>query len=109
MILLGMGMGLSTTPANEAILGVVRPEQAGVGSAVNDATRLIGGTLGVAVLGSICASLYRTKIDDSTAPAMTAGQTRQIKVDKPRQAVWRQICAFADVPTWYDEMGSLRA
>ena len=69
MILLGTGMGLSTAPATEAILGVVRPEQAGVGSAVNDATRLIGATLGVAVLGSIYASLYRTKIDDSTAPA----------------------------------------
>ncbi len=73
MILLGTGMGLSTAPATEAILGVVRPEQAGVGSAVNDATRLIGGTLGVAVLGSVYASLYRTKIDDSTAlPAVRA-------------------------------------
>jgi hypothetical protein len=69
MILLGTGMGLSTAPATEAILGVVRPEQAGVGSAVNDATRLIGATLGVAVLGSIYASLYRTKIDESGVPA----------------------------------------
>jgi hypothetical protein len=36
-------------------------EQAGVGSAVNDATRLVGGTLGVAILGSVCASLYRAQ------------------------------------------------
>ena len=69
MIFLGMGMGLSTAPATEAILGVVRPEQAGVGSAVNDATRLVGGTLGVAVIGSIYASLYRSKIDTAAVPA----------------------------------------
>jgi len=69
MILLGTGMGLSTAPATEAILGVVRPEQAGIGSAVNDATRLVGGTLGVAVLGSAYASLYRTQLDQAAAPA----------------------------------------
>ena len=63
MVVLGTGMGLSTAPATEAILGVVRPDQAGIGSAVNDATRLVGGTLGVAVLGSVYASLYRSKLD----------------------------------------------
>ena len=68
MILLGTGMGLSTAPATESILGVVRPEQAGVGSAVNDATRLVGGTLGVAILGSVYASLYRANVATSTAP-----------------------------------------
>ena len=69
MLFLGTGMGLSTTPATEAILGVVRPEQAGVGSAVNDATRLVGGTLGVAVMGSISASLYRNGIQTDDLPA----------------------------------------
>jgi hypothetical protein len=68
MILLGSGMGLSTAPATEAILGVVRPEQAGIGSAVNGATRLIGGTLGVAILGSVYASLYRSKLDTGGLP-----------------------------------------
>ena len=34
---------------------------------------------------------------------MTARQTGQIEIDKPRQAVWRQISALADVPAWYDE------
>ena len=36
----------------------MRPEQAGAGSAVNDATRQVGGTLGVAVVGSIFSTLY---------------------------------------------------
>ena len=77
MILLGTGMGLTTAPATEAILGVVRPEQAGVGSAVNDATRLVGGTLGVAVLGSVYASLYRTKIDHRRGARCRPGRGRR--------------------------------
>lgn len=59
MVLLGLGMGLTSAPATEAIMGVVPKEKAGIGSAVNDATRELGGTLGVAVIGSTFASLYR--------------------------------------------------
>ena len=43
-------------------MGVVPKEKAGVGSAVNDATRLFGAALGVAVIGSIAASLYGSRI-----------------------------------------------
>src|SRR5260370_33704963 len=55
MIVIGVGMGFTTAPATEAIMGVVSKEKAGIGSAVNDATRELGGTLGVAILGSIYA------------------------------------------------------
>jgi len=58
MVLIGLGLGLTTAPATESILSVLPPAKAGVGSAVNDATREAGGTLGVAVLGSIFTSLY---------------------------------------------------
>ncbi len=58
MVLMGLGLGLTTAPATESILSVLPPAKAGVGSAVNDATREAGGTLGVAVLGSIFTSLY---------------------------------------------------
>ncbi len=68
MLLLGTGMGLSTAPATEAILTVVPPDQVGVGSAVNDATRLVGGTLGVAVIGRVYASLYRRGLDGGDLP-----------------------------------------
>ncbi len=68
MLLLGTGMGLTSAPATEAIMGAVPEAKAGVGSAVNDATRLFGGTLGVAVIGSIAASLYSSRLA-STAPA----------------------------------------
>ena len=68
MILSGTGLGLITAPATESILGAVPKEKAGVGSAVNDATRLFGATLGVAVIGSISASLYAARLA-ATIPA----------------------------------------
>ncbi len=67
MVLYGTGMGLTSAPATEAIMGVVPREKAGVGSAVNDTTRLLGGTLGVAVIGSVYASLYSSHLSSSLA------------------------------------------
>lgn len=58
MVLMGLGLGLTTAPATESILSVLPAAKAGVGSAVNDATREAGGTLGVAVIGSVFTSLY---------------------------------------------------
>jgi EmrB/QacA subfamily drug resistance transporter len=62
MVLYGIGMGLTSAPATEAIMGVVPAAKAGVGSAVNDTTRLLGGTLGVAIIGSVYASLYGSRL-----------------------------------------------
>jgi EmrB/QacA subfamily drug resistance transporter len=72
MVICGTGMGLTSAPATEAIMGVVPKEKAGVGSAVNDATRLLGATLGVAVLGSVYASVYGTRLT-ATLPAGLPG------------------------------------
>jgi EmrB/QacA subfamily drug resistance transporter len=65
MVLYGTGMGLTSAPATEAIMGVVPRAKAGVGSAVNDTTRLLGGTLGVAVIGSAYASIYASHLTSS--------------------------------------------
>jgi hypothetical protein len=62
MVLGGSGVGLVSAPATEAIMGVVPKAKAGVGSAVNDSTRLLGSTLGVAIIGSVYASLYNTRL-----------------------------------------------
>jgi hypothetical protein len=62
MVLIGSGIGLTSAPATESIMGAVPRAKAGVGSAINDATRILGGTLGVAVIGSIYASLYRDQL-----------------------------------------------
>jgi hypothetical protein len=58
MVLLGTGMGLTSAPATESIMGAVGTAKAGVGSAINDTTRELGAALGVAVIGSVFASLY---------------------------------------------------
>jgi EmrB/QacA subfamily drug resistance transporter len=65
MVMMGLGMGFISTPATESILLVLPPARAGVGSAVNDATRELGGTLGVAVVGSIFSSVYAAHLADS--------------------------------------------
>jgi len=72
MLILGTGMGLTTAPATEAIMGVVPKEKAGVGSAVNDATRLFGGALGVAVIGSVANSLYASRLLATIPPGLPA-------------------------------------
>ena len=73
MVLIGTGLGLTTAPATEAIMGVVPKEKAGVGSAVNDATRELGGTLGVAIIGSLFASAYARAMDSTGALAGLPG------------------------------------
>ena len=62
MVTIAAGLGLATSPATEAIMGALPPEQAGAGSAVNDTTRELGGTLGVAIVGSVFLSVYSTKV-----------------------------------------------
>jgi hypothetical protein len=72
MLLLGSGMGLTSAPATEAIMGAVPAAKAGVGSAVNDATRLFGGTLGVAVIGSVATSLYTRRLAATLSSSLPA-------------------------------------
>jgi hypothetical protein len=82
MVVLGTGMGLTSAPATEAIMGVVPKAKAGVGSAVNDATRLLGATLGVAVIGSVYASLYASRLATALPIGLpaTVGQTARASV-----------------------------
>jgi len=80
MVLYGTGMGMTSAPATEAIMGVVPRAKAGVGSAVNDATRLLGGTLGVAVIGSVYASIYASHLTNHlprALPVALAGAAHQ--------------------------------
>jgi len=79
MVLMGLGMGLISTPATESIMLVLPPARAGVGSAVNDATRELGATMGVAIVGSLFASVYGGRLVDSIfgsvgADRLTAAQ-----------------------------------
>ena len=59
LVLLGLGMASAMAPATDAIMGSLPEAKMSVGSAINDTTRVAGGALGVAVLGSLLASGYR--------------------------------------------------
>jgi EmrB/QacA subfamily drug resistance transporter len=62
LIVMSAGMGSSMAPSTASIMSSLPMNKAGVGSAVNDTTRELGGALGVAVLGSLVASTYASGI-----------------------------------------------
>ncbi|MBV8789287.1 MAG: MFS transporter [Mycobacterium sp.] len=72
MLMLGGGLGLTVSPATEAIMGSLPADKAGVGSAVNDTTRELGGTLGVAIAGSVFASVYSGHLGASALTGLPA-------------------------------------
>ena len=62
MLFMANGLSLVTSPATDAVMGSLPIDKAGVGSAVNDISREVGGTLGVAVVGSVFVSLWTPAI-----------------------------------------------
>jgi EmrB/QacA subfamily drug resistance transporter len=76
LIIMAVGMALTMAPATGAIMVSLPLAKAGVGSAVNDTTRELGGALGVAIQGSLVAATYSSKIDD----ALPAGLPTEARV-----------------------------
>ena len=64
LMVMAAGMGLTMAPATESVMGSLPLGKAGVGSAVNDTTRQVGGALGVAIIGSVLASVYGGRVGD---------------------------------------------
>jgi hypothetical protein len=78
-MVLGVGMGNVVAPATESIMGSLPREKAGVGSAMNDTTRQVGGAIGVAVFGSILSSTFARHLDNKLTgrvPDRFVGQAR---------------------------------
>jgi hypothetical protein len=74
----GIGLGFTGPPLTESVMGSLPLDRAGVGSAINDTTRQVGGALGVAVLGSVFAARYHQAMDGATAiPAALRHQARE--------------------------------
>jgi EmrB/QacA subfamily drug resistance transporter len=65
ILCLAAGMALTMTPLTTLIMSAVPLGKAGVGSAMNDTTRELGGALGVAILGSLVTSTYTSSIGDA--------------------------------------------
>jgi EmrB/QacA subfamily drug resistance transporter len=71
--LLGLGMGLTMAPSTTAVMDAIPESKAGVGSATNDASREVGGALGIAIGGSILNEVYQSKIMIPDSLAMQSG------------------------------------
>jgi DHA2 family integral membrane protein (MFS transporter) len=93
MVGFGVGMGLVMTPATNAIMSAVPREKAGAGSAVNNTVRQVAGALGVAILGSLLAVVFRSHLG-ADAPAQLAN-----RLDQPA-AVVTKLPADARVSTY---------
>jgi hypothetical protein len=78
-VLLALGIGLSMTPATNAIVSSLPAEKQGVASAVNDTTREVGTALGIAIMGSMFTSGYRSSLDGHLdhLPQGVADQARE--------------------------------
>jgi EmrB/QacA subfamily drug resistance transporter len=76
LVVLGLGMGTATTPATSSITESLPPAQQGVGSALNDLSREVGGAIGIAVIGSILASTYSSHVNLSGLPSQIAAKVK---------------------------------
>jgi MFS family permease len=74
LLVLGAGMGTAMTPATTAITEALPAAQQGVGSALNDLSREVGGAIGIAVIGSILSSTYRGHVNVSGLAAPIAAK-----------------------------------
>lgn len=75
MMFTAVGMGLTSAPSTGSIMSALPLGKAGVGSAVNDTARELGGALGIAVLGSLVASHYQTSLAPSVQALPSLGKT----------------------------------
>ena len=71
--IMGAGMGMVMAPASTTIMTTVPAHQAGAGSAINDTIREVGGALGIAVVGSLAAAVYRTRLTTTLIAQHTPG------------------------------------
>ncbi|MDH6439916.1 EmrB/QacA subfamily drug resistance transporter [Streptomyces sp. SAI-144] len=109
LMVLGLAIGLALSPATDAIMGAFPESELGVGGAVNDTSIELGGSLGIAILGSLLATSYADHLSDATAgsrlPASTldaaqdsvgAGYTVAQGIGEKAQQVAAQAAQAAD-------------
>jgi hypothetical protein len=94
MALMAAGLALTTGPATDAVMGALPRSKAGAGSAVNDTTREVGGTLGVAIVGSVMSSIYGPRLAD----ALTALGAPEAAVAAARESVAAGLAVVGQLP-----------
>ena len=125
MMLMAGGMGMLMPPTTAAIVASLPPDKAGVGSAVNDTTREVGGAIGIAVLGSVLASGYRSGlggivdllpaeargfVEDSIAGALRVRSRRRPALGQParRHRPHARSSTACRTPTWWPRASASR-
>jgi EmrB/QacA subfamily drug resistance transporter len=111
----GFGMALTMTPTTAAAMSSVRPEKAGVGSAVLNSMRQVGGSLGIAIMGAIVASGlsnglkageaqplafthgFQNALQVASLIALAGSAVALATVRKPQQADQARVSALAEV------------
>ena len=78
MVVMAIGMAVAMSPTTGLLMSAVPRERAGMGSAMNDTTRELGGSLGIAVLGSVTASNYASHVAGAVSglPAAAAAAVK---------------------------------
>jgi MFS transporter, DHA2 family, multidrug resistance protein len=79
LLVWGMGGGMVMAPATTVTMSAVPRDKAGVGSAVTNTVRMVGGSLGVAILGSVLSAVYRGRLDGAVnvLPAGLRGEAAE--------------------------------
>jgi EmrB/QacA subfamily drug resistance transporter len=96
--IMGAGMGLVMVPASTTIMTTVPAHQAGAGSAINDTIREVGGALGIAIVGSLSAAVYRSRLASVLA---TAHAPSPVAHPEP---LGRGLLGLADLPAVDDQV-----
>ncbi|MFC5721281.1 MFS transporter [Streptomyces gamaensis] len=73
LVILGLAIGLSLSPCTNAIMGSFPETQLGVGGAVNSTSIEMGGSLGIAILGTVLAKSYSSNLGDAAAQVAASG------------------------------------
>jgi hypothetical protein len=76
-VISGAGLGVALPATMNAALSALSPERAGVGSGLIMASRQVGATIGVAVLGTVLSTVYRSHLDVAALPPSTASLVRE--------------------------------
>ncbi|MFI0540270.1 MFS transporter [Streptomyces sp. WSLK1-3] len=81
LVILGLAIGLALSPATDAIMGAFPESELGVGGAVNDTSIELGGSLGIAILGSLLATSYSDHLRDAAAGSGLPASTLRMAQD----------------------------
>ena len=97
MITLAIGFSLVNAPSVAATMETLAPDQIGGGAAGNETTRELGGTMGVAVIGSVFSSLFGPAVRHALAPFVTHG-LRSTQLDGAQSSMHAAQAAVAGLP-----------